>query len=309
MTEDLRERHRDFLRTFAVFKDFHPNELLLLASHLTERRYERDQVIFSEGDPGKSLYFIVFGAAAILKNVPGDKYEPLATLKSGQMFGQVSLIDGQDRSASAVAAARTLLLELDKPNFDRMFELRETFAFRFQDYLTRMMVRQVREANDKLASLVFAARKKKAPTRVEMTALAEQMKDAMRSAREMGVDLDEVEYEIAEGQARVWGEAHRQHLAEKTQIQAQTAEPSNRRAHPPRETRPDTTYSVSHVVERVGSPTVDLPSLTEAPPQERLAERERATREIERLSRAKAPGQHESRIILLDSIDLAEDKK
>lgn len=197
---ELQLRHRDFLRTFAIFKNFHPNELLLLAQHLSEVRLERNEIVFKEGDPGDSCFFIVFGKVKVLKPLPNGKYEQLAKLKGGQLFGQISLIDGQPRSATCVAEGRVLMLELSKAHFDRMFEMRETFAFRFQDYLTRVMVMQVRQANKKLAELVNSARKKNLDAGVD--GIFDQMKDAMKSAQEMGIDLDEVEYSIAPGQRR-----------------------------------------------------------------------------------------------------------
>jgi CRP-like cAMP-binding protein len=200
MPSELTLRHRDFLKTFAIFKNFHPNELLLLAQHLDERRFEKGQAIFEEGDRGESAYFIVFGSVGVLKHLPGGAYEPLAELKSGQMFGQVSLIDGETRSATCVATGRALLLELTKQTLDTMFHDGASFALKFQDYLTRVMIRQVRQANQKLADLVTSARSKKPGKNLD--GLFSQMTDAMRSADEMGIDLDEVEFVVFEGQKR-----------------------------------------------------------------------------------------------------------
>lgn len=226
MATELQMRHRDFMKTFAIFKEFHPNDLLLLAIHLRERRFNKNQVIFQEGEPGDSCFFVVFGSVAVLKKLDDGKYEALAVLKSGQMFGQVSLIDGQPRSATCAAASRALLLELPKMHFDEMFATGETFAFRFQDYLSRVMVKQVRQANDKATKLVKAAKRATQhaiealpdipqktgalplPTTgspqvdEEIKEVFHQFKDAMRSAKEMGIDLDDVDYVIPEGQQR-----------------------------------------------------------------------------------------------------------
>ncbi len=198
--DDTVTRHRDFLRSFAIFKNFHPNELLLLAQHLKDRRFKENEVIFREGEGGQSCFFVVFGAVAVLKDLPQGGHQTLAMLKSGQLFGQVSLIDGQPRSATCVSVKRSLLLELSKDDFDRMFSMKEIFAFRFQDYLTRVMVDQVRKADSRLSKLVKIARPEKEEP--EMENVVGEIQRLMRSTREMGVDLDEVEYVIPEGQKR-----------------------------------------------------------------------------------------------------------
>ncbi len=235
MVNERNLRHRDFLRTFAIFKDFHPNDLLLLSNHLIEQRYEANQVVFREGDPGEGCFFIVFGSIAVVKPLPNQKVEILATLKSGQMFGQVSLIDGRPRSATCVASSRSLLLELPKARFDEMFELKESFAFRFQDYLTRVMVKQLRQANEKLSKLVKFAQQPSVDAAPEQDALEiyDQFKEAMRSADEMGIDLDEVSYDIPVGQqrdpARKQMQQERERAAQKIQQSPTPRTPSKRK--------------------------------------------------------------------------------
>ncbi len=208
MATERELRHRDFLKTFAVFKDFHPNDLLILAHHLVERRFERNQVIFQEGDAGGSAYFIVFGKVVVLKKLPEGGYEHLALMQSGQLFGQVSLVDGQERSATCAGASRGLLLELTKEAFDAMFDQKLSFAFRFQEYLTKGIMRQLRHADGKISRLVKTV--KAGRKNAEVADLFHQFKDAMASVHEMGIDLDEVDYVIPEGQKRDYGNQRKQ---------------------------------------------------------------------------------------------------
>ncbi len=199
MSEDKTMRHRDFLKSFAMFKSFHPNEVLLLARHMIEVTLQKGDVICRENDKGDSCFIVVFGKVDVFKELIQNKDEQLATLGSGQMFGQVSLIDGRPRSATCIAKERCLLLELKKTDFDRLFDAGESFAFRLQEFIARVMVRQLREADKKLTSMVHKAR----TMQVDLGEVFKDMVDALKSVEEMGVDLDDVTYQIAEGQGEV----------------------------------------------------------------------------------------------------------
>jgi len=198
VNEDTVRRHRDFLKTFAAFKDFHPNELLLLARQLKERRYEKGEVVCRERESGDSCFFVVFGRVGVYKELLDGRNELLANMKSGNVFGQVSLIDGQPRSATCISAERSLLLELSKESFDRLFDAGESFAFRLQEMFSRAMVRQLREADDKLSSMVKKAR----TMEIDLKDVFLDMVDALKSVEELDINLDDVTFEIAEGQKR-----------------------------------------------------------------------------------------------------------
>jgi|GEM_PF-1014317 len=198
VNEDTVRRHRDFLKTFAAFKDFHPNELLLLARQLKEKRYEKGEVVCSEREPGDSCFFVVFGRIGVYKELLDGRNELLAHMKSGNVFGQISLIDGQPRSATCISAERSLLLELSKESFDRLFDAGESFAFRLQELFSKAMVRQLREADDKLSSMVKKAR----TMEIDLNEVFLDMVGALKSVEELSINLDDVTYEIAEGQKR-----------------------------------------------------------------------------------------------------------
>ena len=83
-----------------------PEALESVASSMRARRFRRGEVIFHIGDPGDALFVIVEGEVKI--SLPSETGEEaiLATLRPGDVFGELALLDGAPRSASATAIER-----------------------------------------------------------------------------------------------------------------------------------------------------------------------------------------------------------
>ena len=83
------------------------------------RVYPKDTMIFSEGQPGEELYIIQRGSVKITKIVDNNEVL-LAVLKSGDIFGEMALLEAKPRSASAVAYEDCTVLAVNRENFQRM---------------------------------------------------------------------------------------------------------------------------------------------------------------------------------------------
>lgn len=95
------------LKQADIFDELTNTQLELIASICTERHYQAGDVIFEENTPGDELYIIATGEveiqvdpALIGKDTSGGLYT-IATLRRGQSFGEVSLVDQGLRSAGA----------------------------------------------------------------------------------------------------------------------------------------------------------------------------------------------------------------
>ncbi len=103
-------------------------------------RFKKGDVIFKEQEDGRFMYFVDSGRVKIAKKV-GDDEATLVTLDAGDFFGEMSLITGNKRVASAVAFTDCKLHSMNKEAFDAnllhsvkfMRKMLETLAFRLEE--------------------------------------------------------------------------------------------------------------------------------------------------------------------------------
>jgi|JI102314DRNA_FD_contig_81_1010344_length_2172_multi_2_in_0_out_0_2 CRP-like cAMP-binding protein len=93
------------------------------------RSYADNKVIFCEHEPGRELYIIQSGKVKISKIVNNNEVM-LAVLQTGDIFGEMAILDNKPRSASAVAFGYTDVLAINKANFEGMVKAQPQLASR-----------------------------------------------------------------------------------------------------------------------------------------------------------------------------------
>ncbi len=91
------------------------------------RFYKNNSVIFCEHEPGRELYIIQGGKVKISKIVDNNEVM-LAVLESGDIFGEMAILDNKPRSASAVAFGDVTVLAINKANFESMVKAQPQLA-------------------------------------------------------------------------------------------------------------------------------------------------------------------------------------
>jgi CRP/FNR family cyclic AMP-dependent transcriptional regulator len=90
-----------------------------LAEYAQIVRYPAGAIIFQRGDPGDSMMAVVMGRVKICTHSVEGKELILNIIKSGEVFGEISLIDGESRTADASALEACQLLVLERRDFQR----------------------------------------------------------------------------------------------------------------------------------------------------------------------------------------------
>ena len=115
------------------------------------QRFDPDETIFSKGDPGDSFCAILSGRVAI-STVSEDGREVLLNiLDSGQVFGEIAVLDGKDRTASATAMQKTELLTVGRREFIPFLERHPNLCIR----LMTVLCERIRWTSDIIEDTLF----------------------------------------------------------------------------------------------------------------------------------------------------------
>ena len=100
------------LKNSDIFKNCSEVDLIDIASICAENYFEKAVNIFKKGDQGNCMYFIHSGQVSI-----HDGEHQLAVLSDNEIFGELSLLDSEARSASATALSDCILIKIEQDLF------------------------------------------------------------------------------------------------------------------------------------------------------------------------------------------------
>ena len=111
--------------------------------------FDVGDVIFEEGSTGRELYVVLDGEVEIAKLGDGTKIGDktvIVTLGKGEFFGEMAVIDGSSRSASAIAATpNTRVMRINHARFVYLVSQQPAFALMIMDALSK----RLRASNDR----------------------------------------------------------------------------------------------------------------------------------------------------------------
>jgi CRP/FNR family transcriptional regulator, cyclic AMP receptor protein len=101
--------------------------------------FDVDDVIFEEGSNGRELFVVLDGKIDIVKITPAGK-TVIVTLGKGEFFGEMAVIDGSSRSATAVAASpNTRVMRINHARFVYLVSQQPAFALMVMDALSKRL--------------------------------------------------------------------------------------------------------------------------------------------------------------------------
>ncbi|MFA6505201.1 MAG: Crp/Fnr family transcriptional regulator [Treponemataceae bacterium] len=107
------------------------------------------RVIFNEGDEGTQMFVIIDGEIEIVKRTSLETSKTLTTLKKGDVFGEMALIDAMPRSATAIAKKNGKLLVMDEALFYSLAKNNADFSFK----MIKVLSERIRKSNETISKL------------------------------------------------------------------------------------------------------------------------------------------------------------
>jgi CRP-like cAMP-binding protein len=158
-----------FLVATPFFGGLSDASLDLLISMLVERRFDLGDSIVLEGEPGRSMYIVQSGELVVSKIGESGRVIRMSHLGPGDFFGEMTLIEPQNRSATVVAETPTVLYELTAQNLYAYYKADIHAYVIVMQNINRELCRRLRRADNRIAELADASRESVRQIRVPST--------------------------------------------------------------------------------------------------------------------------------------------
>jgi CRP-like cAMP-binding protein len=142
-----------FLVATPFFGGLSDASLDILISMLVERRFDIGAPVVAEGEPGRSMFIVHSGELVVSKRGDSRHVIRVAALEPGDFFGEMTLIEMQNRSATVVAESPTLLFELTAQKLYTYYKADIHGYVIVMQNINRELCRRLRRADNRLAEL------------------------------------------------------------------------------------------------------------------------------------------------------------
>ena len=133
-------------------ESFSWHEVCTISKYMQAYTATKGTIIFDEGSEDNTMAIVIKGKIDIIKKESGSKVNIIASILPSQSFGEMSLIDGEERSAQAIASTHTDMLFLSR---DKLFSLRDenpNIAFKLLWIITEMLSQRLRRTSGNLVA-------------------------------------------------------------------------------------------------------------------------------------------------------------
>jgi CRP/FNR family transcriptional regulator/CRP/FNR family cyclic AMP-dependent transcriptional regulator len=148
----------EFLQQTALFAGISESHLQIIGQYIIPRTFKQGDIIFYEGDPGRFLYMVKSGRVRIFINgLDGSETSVILFGKPGDIFGELAVIDGLTRSASAEVLGETILYIISRDRFRQLMSQFPQLALNFMKVMSQRLRYNTRQM-DSLSTLDVSQR-------------------------------------------------------------------------------------------------------------------------------------------------------
>ena len=147
----------ELLQSVSIFWDLNENDLGHIADKMVAKHFENGNYIFLEDSEGEQCFFVLEGSVKVTRLSKDGREVILAMLNEGDFFGEMSLLDGESRSANVIALEKTKVLTLDRNDFIAVVNDYPQIAVQ----LLKELARRLRKSDRQIASLSLSDAEKR----------------------------------------------------------------------------------------------------------------------------------------------------
>lgn len=138
-----------------MLQGFSGDELSKLAVYCEMREMGEGTTVFIENMPGESLFLVKKGTIRISKMFAEGDEKTLVVLGPEDVFGEMAVIDGLPRAATARVAEDAELISLKKKNLERLCQDDAALALKLVSNVVKVFSKRVREANEEYRDMLI----------------------------------------------------------------------------------------------------------------------------------------------------------
>lgn len=142
MSEDIKK-----LKEMSFFSYLNDEELVAVKDIITVEEFPAGSIVFDEGVDGHTLHVIKAGEVKVTKKDPEGKEQVLTLLKDGDIFGEMSFLDGRPHSATITAVQNSKILKIEGTDFDAFVERHPKAAYKIMKTIVFQVDSIVRRMN------------------------------------------------------------------------------------------------------------------------------------------------------------------
>ncbi|MEJ1379128.1 MAG: cyclic nucleotide-binding domain-containing protein [Candidatus Sedimenticola sp. (ex Thyasira tokunagai)] len=143
---------KGLLQQIKLFKDLDDVALRSLANITSVSEYDADEYVVREGEPANELYAVYSGSLMITKENSGSKMDSVyvGNIKEHELFGESAVFEGGLRTANVVTCGKTMLLEIERQEFQKFLSDYPAKTQAILLYLVNQLVGKLSSSNHEL---------------------------------------------------------------------------------------------------------------------------------------------------------------
>jgi len=145
---------RQNIRQIELFTNLLDDEIDILVKHAKVHSLMEGEVLFNEGDDGDFFAIVIDGKIKVKKQGEKEKPITITTLTNGATLGEMSLIDHDTRSASAIAAKPSTVFILSRQSFDSLVDQSPRCGVKLIRKIATILCATIRRTSDMFADSI-----------------------------------------------------------------------------------------------------------------------------------------------------------
>ncbi|HOJ65008.1 MAG TPA: GGDEF domain-containing protein [Spirochaetota bacterium] len=145
----------NFLKTVDIFSELSLTEIRKFINFLIIKKYKKNEIVFNEGDKGDALFIVKDGIVETIIKLKNGENKVIAEFKKGDFFGEMSIFDNANRSATCQIKEKTTLISLFASDFFKIIESNPAISIKIMYKMLYITILRLKESNQFLSDMVM----------------------------------------------------------------------------------------------------------------------------------------------------------